>query len=336
MTSIRTVKDLDRALADPPESVVEAMARLTGDIMLIGVAGKIGPGLARMAKIASDRAGVQRRVIGVARTRQLELEDAGVETIACDLLDGPLSELPKAQNILYLAGRKFGTEDDESLTWAVNTYLPGRVAELFPDSRIAAFSTGNVYPLTNVVSGGATERHPTNPVGEYAQSCLGRERIFEHASRSRGTPVLLLRLNYAVELRYGVLIDIARAVAESRPLDLATGCVNVIWQRDVNAIALRSLELAASPPRVLNVSGPETVSVRWLAEEFGRSLGIEPVFQGDEQPTALLSNAAESFGLFGYPSVALAELISWTSSWIRDGGDVLDKSTHFEVREGRF
>jgi nucleoside-diphosphate-sugar epimerase len=235
-----------------------------------------------------------------------------------------------------MAGRKFGSTGGEPLTWAMNSFVPALVAERYRDSRIVVFSSGNVYPLTPVALGGPTEEHPTGPVGEYAQSALGRERMFQHFSERFGTPGVILRLNYAIDLRYGVLLDVATKVFERRAVDLTMGHANVIWQGDANSVALRALEHCQSPPLVLNLTGPETVSIRQLVLRFGAILGIEPTFSGVEAPTALLSNAGRCFRLFGYPEVTLDEMIEWTAQWVGMGGRTLAKPTHFEVRDGKF
>lgn len=317
------------------------MAALEGDVLILGAGGKIGPSLATLAKQAIDRSGVPRRVIGVSRFSekglQAQLEAAGIETHAADLMEeADLQSLPKAANVLFLAGTKFGTTGKEPFTWAMNTYLPGRIAEKYRDASIVVYSTGNVYPLTPVKAGGASESLPPAPVGEYGQSCLGRERVFQHFSEKYGTPLMIYRLNYANDLRYGVLLEIAKAVREQRPVDLRMGHVNVIWQGDANEIALRSLHHCAAPAKVLNVTGPETASVRWLAEQFGALLGKKPVFQHEEQPEALLSNASECFRLFGYPAVTLQQMIRLTATWLEEGGATLQKPTHFQEREGKF
>ncbi|MEV6285241.1 NAD-dependent epimerase/dehydratase family protein [Kribbella sp. NPDC051770] len=338
---MKTLTDLYDALSAPATEVVESLARLDGDLMLLGVGGKLGPELALMARRALDKAGKDNRVIGVARNLDDEtaarLRDGGVELAKADLMDGDqLAGLPSAPNVIYLAGRKFGTSGGEHQTWALNSYLPGLVAQRFRDARIVAFSTGNVYPLLPVTSGGADETVAPDPVGEYAQSCLGRERLFEHWSRTNGTPVAIARLNYAVELRYGVLLELARTVARGEPVDLRMGNVNVIWQGDVNAWTLRMLEHCSAPPFVLNLAGPETASVRWIAERFGELLGVPARFAGAEEPTALLSNAAKAHRLFGYPQVALGTLLEWTADWVRSDGATHGKATHFQQRDGRF
>jgi nucleoside-diphosphate-sugar epimerase len=332
--------DIDRQLYEPSETVVAELAELPGDLLLLGAGGKLGLSLARMARLAADR-GRDRRVIGVSRfadaSRREEFTTLGIEIITADLTEErALAALPDAENVIYLVGRKFGTQSEPGSTWALNSYLPGRVAQRFRDSRIVAFSTGNVYPLRPPFSGGADETTEPDPVGEYAQSCLGRERILQHFSVNQATPMAILRLNYAIDLRYGVLRDIASKVWSGEPIDVTMGCVNVIWQGDVNAITLRSLHHCACPPDVLNVTGPETVSIRWLANQFGERFGKEPVIVGDEAPTALLSNAARCADRFGYPSVPLSRMIDWTVQWISAGGPALGKPTHFEQRVGSF
>jgi nucleoside-diphosphate-sugar epimerase len=336
-----SVEALEEALSRPTPEVVEAMARLDGDLLILGVGGKMGPTLATMARRALFEGGLDVRVMGVARFSDPRvrdrLEDAGVEAIGADLMeDGALKGLPDAPNVIYMAGTKFGTTGQEARTWAVNAYLPGRIVQRFRESRIVAFSSGNVYPLAPVAAGGCTEATPPAPVGEYAQSVLGRERIFEHFARKHKVPSVLLRLNYAVEVRYGVLLDVARKVWIGEPIDLSMGHVNVIWQGDANAYALRALHLAEVPPLRLNVTGPETVSIRWLAGRFSELLDRSPVFVGTEGESALLSNAGLAFKLLSYPSVPLDRVIEWVAAWVIDGGPVLDKPTHFEVRDGRF
>jgi len=337
---ITSEEELDNLLSDPPEALVALMRRLEGDILLLGIAGKIGISLGAMARRAIAQAGVAKRVIGVARFSEPgvreKVEAAGVETIACDLLDRTaVSRLPQAPNVIYLAGRKFGTVGQEALTWAMNTLAPGYVAEQFSRSRIVAFSTGCVYPLVTAHAA-CTEATVPAPVGEYAQSCLGRERIFSYYSQRHGTPICLFRLNYAAELRYGVLHDIAQAVWQGQPVDVTVGQFNVIWQGDVNAQALRALELCASPAAVLNVTGPETVSTRAVARRFAELMGKEAIFIGEEGPVAYLNDASQAIRHFGDPRVCLEQLITWTAEWVMAGGRSLGKPTHFEVNDGRF
>lgn len=339
---ITTESEREDVLSRPDEETASAMAAMEGDLLILGAGGKMGPSLARLARRAIDLAGVKKRVIAVARFTNDKLPSAfaahGIETITCDLLDrSSLDRLPDIPNVIFMAARKFGTAGEEHLTWAMNTYLPGLVAERFRNSRIVAFSTGNVYPLRCLEEGGALETTPVGPIGEYAQSALGRERMFEYGSTRWGTPVVILRLNYAVELRYGVLVDIGRAVFERRPIDLCMPRVNVIWQRDANSWCLRSFAHCQSPPLVLNITGPETLSVRELALEFGQHLGVEPTFvSSTEGSSALVSDISKASGLFGSPTVRPKEMIEWIANWIRDGGSMLNKPTHFQTRDGRF
>lgn len=338
---IETESELEDALSRPTEADSAAMAALEGDLIILGAGGKMGPSLARLARQAADQAGAKKRIIAVARFTNprlaSQLQSLGIETIACDLLDrDALSRLPSVRNVVFMAARKFGTTGSEYLTWALNTYLPGLVADRFRNSQIAVFSTGNVYPLSLPTQGGALESTPVDPQGEYAQSALGRERMFEYGSAKWGTPVVILRLNYAIDLRYGVLLDVGTAVFERRPIDLRMGFVNVIWQRDANAMCLLALAHCQSPPLVLNLTGPQTLSVHWIAQEFGRHFGIEPLFSTEEMPTALLSNATKAIELLGQPTVTPTEMISWIAHWIKNRGATLDKPTHFQTRDGKF
>jgi nucleoside-diphosphate-sugar epimerase len=339
---IKTESELEELLSRPDEATASAMAALDGDLLILGAGGKMGPSLARLARRAAERAGVKKRVIAVARFTNSalpsELAALGIKTIAGDLLEpGMLDRLPDIPNVIFMAARKFGTAGGEHLTWAMNTYLPGLVAERYRNSRVVAFSTGNVYPLRALAEGGAIESTPVAPVGEYAQSALGRERMFEYGSTRWGTLVTILRLNYAVELRYGVLVDIGRSVFERRPIDLSMPCVNVIWQGDANAWCLRSFAYCSSPPTVLNITGPETLSVRELALEFGRHFGIEPTFVSKiEGSSALLSDVSKATSLFGSPTVRPSEMIAWIANWIGAGGAMLNKPTHFQTRDGKF
>lgn len=332
---------LDELLSRPTARVVDAMGSLAGDLMLLGAGGKMGPSLARLARRAADQAGSRHRVIAVSRFSEAgtagALEASGIETISCDLFDpAERAGLPDAPNIIYMAGQKFGTTGEEARTWAVNGYLPGVVAERFPNSRIVAFSTGNVYPLWPIGGNGPAETDSVGPIGEYAQSALARERVLEFFSRMNVTPMVLLRLNYAVEPRYGVLRDIADRVRAGRPVNLAMGKVNLIWQRDANAVALQALAHCAMPPLVLNVTGRPAHLVRWIAGEFGRRWGTEPAFAGAEAESALLSDAARAEALFGAPEVGIAEMIDQVAHWVELGGRSLGKPTHFETRDGKF
>ena len=326
--------ELEDALSQPSERDVAFLREHPGDLLILGAGGKMGPSLARLCRRAADAAETPRRVIAVSRKR---IEEPGVEAIACDLLDrNAVSKLPDCPNVLYLTGRKFGSAGNPELTWAMNTLVPAIVADRFPGSRIVVFSAGNVYPLRDVASGGSRETDPPAPVGEYAQSCLGRERIFEYLSGRYGLRCLFFRLNYAVDLRYGVLPDIVRNVHAGEPLSLAVPAFNIIWQRDANSYALRSLGYCKTPPRILNVTGKETITVRAAAQHFSQRFGRTPLFEGDEGKAALLSDASESHRLMGPPEVSGAQLMEMAANWVEQGGASLNKPTHFEVADGKF
>lgn len=331
---MRNIAELEDTLSRPNEADVASLRRLEGDILILGAGGKVGPSLARLCRRASDAAGTPRRVIAVSRR---PVAEPGVKTIACDLLDrAAVAHLPLCPNVLYLAGRKFGSTGSPELTWAMNTVAPVIVGERFIQSRIVVFSTGNVYPLREVSAGGSRESDPPAPVGEYAQSCLGRERVFEYFSRQHGLRCLLFRLNYAVDLRYGVLVDIARKIFAGEAVDITVPAFNVIWQRDANSYALRSLEHCGSPPRILNITGPETLAVRNAAQFFAQRFGKPCSFTGTEGRVALLSDASASHALMGPPSVSALGLAEMVAHWVETGGASLNKPTHFEVADGRF
>ncbi|MEO7336635.1 MAG: NAD(P)-dependent oxidoreductase [Caldimonas sp.] len=332
-----SVDELDDFLTCPTPALVADLARAPGDIMILGVGGKMGPTLARLAK----RAAPDRRVIGVARFSdpavKAGLERAGVETIAADLLDrDQIDALPRLPNIVYAAGHKFGASGNPALTWAMNTWVPALVAESFRESRIVAFSTGNVYPLTTIGRQAANEATLPAPIGEYAQSCLGRERMFEYFSSRHGTPGRVFRLNYAIDMRYGVLADIASKIKHGQPVDVTMGHVNVVWQGDANSQALRCLAHCTSPTSPINCTGPETLSVRWLAVELGARLGLSPQITGQEAPTALLSDTTRAATLFGYPCVPMGAMLDWVADWVDAGRESFGKPTKFEVRDGGF
>lgn len=338
---IRTIDELEERLSRPTESDAEAMSTMNGDLLILGVGGKMGPSLAKLAIRAARQAGVQKRILAVARFSdkelQSQLERDGIETIQADLLDpGVLAKLPDTPNVIFMAGRKFGTTGAEHLTWAMNVHLPGLVAERFRNSKIVAFSTGNVYELRRITLGGCDENAPVSANGEYAQSALGRERMFQYGSSRWGTPVVLLRLYYAVELRYGVLVDIALAVYRKQAIDLQNGLMNFIWQRDANSVCLRSFAYCQSPPLILNISGPETLSVRYIAQQFGERFGTEPIFNSEETPFAFIANSTKAHQFFGYPTVTPHELMDWVAWWISNNGELLNKPTHFEVQNGRY
>ena len=333
-----TEAELEDLLSTPRPETEAALAACPGDIVILGAGGKMGPSLAQMTARA---AGKSRRVIAVSRwssdSAEKKLNDVGVETIRADLLDhDAVAKLPDAPNVIFMAGQKFGTSGAPGATWAMNTIVPANCAERYKDSRIVAFSTGNVYPLTPVASRGAGEEHPLGPVGEYASSCVGRERVFEYYSERNGTKVAIIRLNYAIDLRYGVLVDIATHVKRSVPLAVDMGYVNVIWQGDANHIVLESLPLASSPPYILNVTGGEHLPVRQIAEWFGRRFGTKPIFTGTERRDALLSDTSRMRSSFAAPEVSAEQMFEWVADWLESGGPLLGKPTRFEARDGRF
>jgi len=328
---------LDDFLARPTQALIDDLAQVDGDLMILGVAGKMGPTMARLAKNAAPH----KRVIGVARFSdpavRERLEDWGIETLAADLLDrAAIEALPQVPNIVFAAGHKFGATDRQALTWAMNTHVPALVADTFRTSCIVSFSTGNVYPLTPVGQQGASERTPPAPVGEYAQSCIGRERMFEYFGAQHGTPGRLFRLNYAIDMRYGVLADIAGKLHRGEPVDLRMGHVNVIWQGDANAQVLRCLRHCTTPPSPINCTGPETLSVRWLAQALAARMGVTAQLTGEEGPTALLSDTTAASRLFGYPLVPLGAMLDWVADWVKNDRPSFNKPTKFEVRDGRF
>jgi len=332
---------LDERLSRPTPRLVEALARLDGDLIVLGVAGKMGVNLAQQALRASREAGSRRRVLGVARftdpAARRKLETSGVKTLACDLLDpDAVRTLPRAPLVVFMAGQKFGTEDRPELTWAVNTLTPAHVCRHFADSRIVVFSTGCVYPLVPPAQGPVDESARPDPVGEYGQACLGRERIFEHFSRTQGTRVCLLRLCYAIDLRYGVLHDIAQRVWRGQPVPLSVTHFNMIWQGDANAMALQALQHCTAPPTPLNLTGPWILQTREVALAFGRLLKKDVRWAGPEGPRAYLADARKALERFGGVTVQPAEMIEWTARWVAAGGRSLGKPTHFEVSDGRF
>jgi nucleoside-diphosphate-sugar epimerase len=341
LPNIASVEHLEDLLSEPTDQVVDVLARLEGDLLILGVNGKMGPTLARMAKRAFERAGVRRRVVGVSRFssagQEASLRAQGIETLRCDLLDPEqLDRLPDAANVVVMVGMKFGSTGQEALTWAVNSYLPTMICQKFRRSRVVAFSTGNVYGLAPVALSGSRESDPLQPQGEYSLSCLGRERIYEHFSRTLSLPLALLRLNYATEMRYGVLVDLARKVYVGETLDLTMGHFNALWQADANAMALAAFDHLSSPPFVVNLAGPELLSVRRVAGEFGHLLGKQVHLSGTEAGTAFLSNGQLGHRLFGYPRVCVQQMIIWIADWVKRGGPSLGKPTHFEVRDGKF
>lgn len=339
--TIADVEQLETLLSEPSDELIETMGRLEGDIIVLGVGGKMGPTLARMARRASDAAGVRRRVIGVARFSSAglpeRLEAHGVEPIRCDLIDpDEVARLPDAPNVVFMAGMKFGTTGREAMTWAMNTVMPGMVARRYGGSRILVFSTGNVYPLTPIERGGSCETDTPEPLGEYANSCLGRERVFQYYATELNSPTAILRLNYANEPRYGVLLDLAKKVASGTPIDLSMGYVNVIWQGDAIRMILRAFDHAAVPAAIFNVVGPEHLRVEDLARRMGELLGTPARFTGQPAPDALLSNGSLGIEKLGRPRVDVDRMMQWLVDWMQRGEEQLDKPTHFETRDGKF
>ena len=337
----RNEAELLAELSDPDPGVLESMTKLDGDVMLLGAGGKIGHGLALMAKRAMDEADLPHRVIAVSRFSDSDVQEGmesdGISTIACDLADpDAVATLPDCPNILYMVGTKFGTSDNPGATWLLNVHVPALVAQRFPESKIVAYSSGNIYPFFPVDSDGPDEETPPAPVGEYGQTVLGRERIFEYFSRQNGTPTCIVRLNYANEPRYGVLVDLATRVMNGEPIDVTMGYVNVVWQTDCNRATLRCFDLVSSPPTILNLAGSQKLSVRELAERFGEQFGVEPSLTGQESQTALLSNGNRCWSTFGSPQADLDYMIKRIASWLMAGYQTWNKATHFEVRHGQF
>ena len=335
--AIPDIAALDDLLCRPSQALIDDLDKVQGDIIVLGVGGKMGPTLAGLAKAALP----DRRIIGVARFSEPGVKEwlqaRDIETINCDLLDeAAIRRLPRAPNVIFMAGRKFGAEGNLALTWAMNSHVPALVAQAFPHSRIVAFSTGCVYPFVPVDGQGSDESMPPNPPGEYAQSCVGRERMFEYFSHQFKTPGRLFRLNYAIDMRYGVLHDIATKVLKGTPIDVSLGHVNFIWQGDASAQALRCLAHCDTPTSPINVSGHEILAVRDLAAQFGKLFGKAPVITGKEEPTAWLTNTSQAVKLFGLPIVDTAQLIAWTADWVARSMPSLGKPTKYEVRDGRY
>jgi nucleoside-diphosphate-sugar epimerase len=337
--TIKTESDLDARLSRPTQALTEFIRSISSPLLIIGAGGKMGPSLAWLARRAADAAHHPLEIIAVSRFAQPAVrewfEQRQIRVIPCDALDSQsVARLPDTRNILYLVGLKFGTADNPAATWASNTLAPARVCERYPHARIVALSTGNVYPLAEIRRGGSVESDPLTPIGEYANAAVGRERMFEFFSARQHTPVALLRLFYAVELRYGVLVDIARKVHTDEPIDLANGYINCIWQADANELILRALSLASAPPSTWNLCRPELISVRDIALRFGMLLDRTPRFQGAESPTALIGNSAKLCAALGTPLTPIDQIVHWIARWIQNGGPHLGKPTHFEVRHG--
>jgi len=328
---------LEDILSEPTEATKKIVAGIAGDIVVLGAGGKMGPTLAMMLKKASPG----KRIYAVSRFSdkavRSRIERAQVETIEADLLDeSNYRKLPDVENVFFLAGMKFGSTGNQPLTWAMNSYVPTLVARHYKDSRIVAYSTGNVYPLVDIAGGGATEETVPEPVGEYAQSCLGRERMFEYFSQLYKTPVTLVRLNYSNEPRYGIIVDLTVKILNDKPINLTMGAVNLIWQRDANDYIIRAISLAKSPPAVLNVTGPDTIPIRRLGEQIGKTLGKKPKFVSQEAPSALLSDASYAFSTFGPPQTTLEQMIAMITKWVAAGKKTLNKPTKYDIRDGKF
>lgn len=336
-----TEEKLNELLTAPSNALAEDMKKIKGDIMVLGAGGKMGPTLCVLAKKAAEKAGVKKRIIAVSRgtdkaASQMML-DNGVEVISMNLLDThKLYSLPETENIIYMAGRKFGTDGKEWETWAMNSTLPAFTADKFRKSNIVVFSSGNIYPIVSLAGSGCTEKDKPVPIGEYAMSCLARERAFEYAANTFGTKVFIYRLSFAVDLRYGVLFDVANKIIKGEKISLSTPCFNFIWQGSANEIAIRGLLHAQAPAKIMNVTGPETVSIKKAAVELGKYLGKEPVFEGECGNDAYLNDASLAMETFGYPAVSAKTLIRWQAEYIMDGGRTLDKPTHFEERKGSY
>ena len=338
---IEDVEQLEELLSRPSPAVVSVIGGLTGRLAILGAGGKMGPSLTRMACRARDAAGADLEIVAVSRFSDAavaeKLQRAGARTVRCDLLDAEaVADLPSAENVIYMVGLKFGTGDDPVRTWATNTLAPAWAMRRYREARIVAFSTGCVYELVAVQSGGSVEADPLEPLGEYANACVARERVLEYGSRTSATPMVLLRLNYAVEMRYGVLVDIASRVLAGEEIELTTGHFNVIWQGEANAAAIRLLEHATCPPAAINVTGADTLAVRDVAQRLAELMGRDVRLAGTESPTAWLSNAARAHHLLGPPRVAVDEILRWTADWLTRGGETLGKPTHFETRDGRY
>lgn len=339
---IENEDQLEDFLSAPSPALIEDMKKITGDIMILGAGGKMGPSMAKLAMRATKAAGIERNVYAVNRSFRDEklkqqMEDMGIKTVFCDFMDqSSLDALPDCENIIFLAGMKFGSSSALAQLWALNVFMPGLVARRYRNSRIVELSSGNIYGLNNVLRGGPVDKDPLNPFGDYATSVVGRDRMFEYAAEEYGTKVCLLRLFYALDLRYGIICDIAQKILENQPIDVTMGTLTCIWQGDANSQVLRSLLHCESPAKPLIVTGPESASVRWIATRLGEELDMEPQFKGEEAQDVIMGNSAQASRLFGYPSVALDQVIVWVAHWLKNGGPTLGKPTKFQVRDGKF
>ncbi len=335
--SFKNEQELDDFVTTPSQELIEYIKTLEGDIMVLGAGGKMGPAVSIMAKRACEAAGASCKIYAVDKFPMPNLAEAGIETIECDLLDiEAVKSLPKVKNVVYLVGRKFGSEGNQGLTWAINTIIPSNIGRVFKDCNIVSLSTGCVYPVADIRGVGSTEADAPAPVGEYAMSCLGRERVFDFYSEVNNINVVHLRLNYSLELRYGVLVDIATKVQSGQPVDLTSGYFNGIWQGDTCNCILRSFSFAANPAVALNITGPETVSVRQAATMFGELLGVKPIFESEENGKSYLNNAVKANTAFGNPKVPVGQVIKWIAQWVSGGGQSWGKPTHFEVQDGKY
>jgi len=336
---IKSIEQLEDVLTTPSPAVIEALSKLTGRLLIVGAGGKMGPTLAVLARRAADLSGTNLEVVAASRFSNVDSRDwfhkHGVTTIAADVLNGhDIESLPDAQHVIYLVGLKFGTSTSPGATWVANTLAPAAVMQKYVASSIVALSTGNVYPFVDATSGGSTEEQPLLPIGEYPNAAVARERIFEYFSEKQNTPVALLRLNYALDLRYGVLVDIARKVWKGEPVELSMGYFNAIWQGDANELILRSFPLTAVPAIAYNLTSPQKYSVREVAQKFGELMSRQPNMTGTESSTALLSNCSRLYSRLSPPSTSLEKVMEWTAHWIAEDGALLGKPTHFEIRDG--
>jgi nucleoside-diphosphate-sugar epimerase len=339
--SIKNEEELEKIMCEPSDDLAEFLSKNEGDYIVIGAGGKMGPTLTKLLKNGLLKAKKDNVVYAVDRKFdpriKSDFEKNGIKPLEFDLLDDEsVAKLPEVKNVIYMAGMKFGTAENISLTWALNTYLPTVIAKRYKNSSIVAFSSGNIYHLTPAILGGATESTPPNPFGDYAQSCLGRERMFEFFSIKNGTKTAIIRLAYAIDLRYGILLDVAQKVYNKTPIDIEMGCVNVIWQADANEQIIRSLKETTSPANIINITGPEIISIRYLAKEFGKIFNIEPLFEGKEAESAILLNTVKSQGLYGYPKTTMNTMIKWIAEWVKSEGKTLNKPTHYETRNGKY
>lgn len=341
VTKMWTKEKLDEMLSEPSERLIEDLKKIDGDIMILGAGGKMGPTMAMLCAKAIKKGNLGKSVYAVSRfsndKARKEMEDKGVKTISCDLEKSEdIAKLPDIKNIIFMVGRKFGTDGGEALTWGMNAAVPVLVLERFKDARFVVFSSGNVYDIVEASSGGSVETEKVKPIGEYTQSVLARERVFQYYAKKYGTKVLIFRLSYAIALEYGILSDIAKKVNEEQTIVIENACFNCVWQGDANEYALRSLLYADNPPKILNVSGPETVGVKTTALKIGELLGKKVSFAGDSYTTAYLENCSDCHMLMGYPRVSVGQMIEYQAEWIKDGGEYINKPTHFEERKGSY